>query len=406
MGEGGGETMTTETWRTVPFTCACRDTTGGQKKVQKRAYLASGEYPIVDQGQQLIAGYTNKPGELYTGQLPAVLFGDHTRVFKYVDFPFALGADGVKALTSSNGIDPKYLYYYFQTVSIPSRGYSRHFKILKQTRVRVPPPSEQRRIVEILDQADALRKKRTEADKIADRILPALFYKMFGDPATNPKGWDMEPLGELGELDRGRSRHRPRNDPRLLGGPYPFIQTGDVAGAHGYIRTHTATYSEFGLSQSRMWPAGTLCITIAANIAAAAILGFDACFPDSVVGFTSGPRTNAAFVRVLLGFLRPILESFAPQMAQKNINLKILRDIKVPVPPKELQDKFAEEHDCVVSMADNARRAADRLETLFTVLLHRAFSGGLTAKWREAHMKELLQEMDQQAKALDLDTKG
>lgn len=264
----------------------------------------------------------------------------------------------------------------------------------------LPSPSEQRRIVEILEQADALRKKRAEADRIADRILPALFYKMFGDPATNPKGWNVEPLGTLGELDRGRSRHRPRNDPRLLGGPYPFIQTGDVAGAHGYIRTHTATYSEFGLSQSKMWPTGTLCITIAANIAASAILGFDACFPDSVVGFTSGPRTNAAFVRVLLGFLRPILESSAPQMAQKNINLKILRDINVPVPPKELQDRFAGEHDCVVSMAENARKSADWLETLFTVLLHRAFSGDLTARWREAHIKELRQEMEQQARCL------
>ena len=162
---------------------------------------------------------------------------------------------------------------------------------LASVTIPLPPLSEQRRIVEILDQADHLRRLRAEADAKADRILPALFIEMFGDPASNPKSWPVQALAELGELDRGRSQHRPRNDPRLLGDPYPFIQTGDVANSRGYIRSYTATYSEIGLAQSRLWPAGTVCITIAANIAATAILGIDACFPDSVVGFTPGPLT-------------------------------------------------------------------------------------------------------------------
>ncbi len=224
---------------------------------------------------------------------------------------------------------PKFLHYFIRQKSFRDLAKARMRGAVGQQRVPkdffndvklpLPPLSEQHRIVEILDQADALRKKRAEADAKAARILPALFYKMFGDPVSNSGKWPIEKLGKLGELNRGKSRHRPRNAPELLGGPYPFIQTGDVANANGYIRKYTSTYSELGLKQSRMWPAGTLCITIAANIAATAILGFDACFPDSVVGFTPNNRTNSAYIRILFEFIRPLLERQAPQLAQKNI---------------------------------------------------------------------------------------
>src|ERR1043165_927970 len=100
-----------------------------------------------------------------------------------------------------------------------------------------------------------------------------------------PDGWRMVKLSDLGEVNRGRSRHRPRNAPHLYGGPYPFIQTGDIANCDNYIKEHHQTYSEDGLKQSKVWPAGTLCITIAANIAKTGILTYPACFPDSVVGF-------------------------------------------------------------------------------------------------------------------------
>src|ERR1700732_718334 len=97
--------------------------------------------------------------------------------------------------------------------------------------------------------------------------------------------WLERSLDELGDVSRGRSRHRPRDAAHLYGGPYPFIQTGDIKNASGLITTYQQTYSDAGLAQSRLWPAGTMCITIAANIAETALLSFPACFPDSVVGF-------------------------------------------------------------------------------------------------------------------------
>lgn len=136
------------------------------------------------------------------------------------------------------------------------------------------------------------------------------------------------------------SKARPRNNPALLGGPYPLIQTGEVTAAELYIDHYENTYSELGLAQSKMWPKGTLCITIAANIAQTAILGFEACFPDSVVGFVSGERVTQIYIHYWFGFFQKILEEQAPQVAQKNINLKILSELDVMVPPMELQQQF------------------------------------------------------------------
>lgn len=166
------------------------------------------------------------------------------------------------------------------------------------------------------------------------------FIELFGDPVYNTKKLPTKRLAELGSLDRGRSQHRPRNAPELLGGPYPLIQTGEVANAGLYITGYSNTYSELGLKQSKIWKAGTLCITIAANIAQTSILTFDACFPDSVVGFIPGDSISAIYMHYWFGFFQKILEEQAPQVAQKNINLKILSDLSVVVPNQEQQKDF------------------------------------------------------------------
>ena len=174
-----------------------------------------------------------------------------------------------------------------------------------------------------------------------DNLIKSRFVEMFGDPVSNPKGLAKKTLPELGEFGRGVSKHRPRNDKALLGGSYPLIQTGDIANSGMYITEYHSTYSELGLRQSKMWDKGTLCITIAANIAKTAILGFDACFPDSVVGFNANEDTNNVFVHYWFSFFQEILESQAPESAQKNINLKILSELEVIVPDIQEQNKFA-----------------------------------------------------------------
>jgi len=152
-------------------------------------------------------------------------------------------------------------------------------------------------------------------------------------PFEVPKGWKWVKLSELGTLERGRSKHRPRNDERLFGGPYPFIQTGDVARAKDKIISHSQTLSYFGFKQSKLFPKDTVCITIAANIADTAILTYPCCFPDSVVGFISFKGSvSAEYVHYYLTTIKGEIEQYAPATAQKNINLKILSNIIPPLP--------------------------------------------------------------------------
>ena len=117
--------------------------------------------------------------------------------------------------------------------------------------------------------------------------------------------WIPSKLDQLGFVGRGKSRHRPRDDAQLYGGPYPFFQTGDVKAANLVLTQHTQTYSEFGVSQSKVWEPGTLCITIAANIAETAILGVRGCFPDSVVSFVPDPcKADVRFVKYYIDTIK------------------------------------------------------------------------------------------------------
>ncbi len=311
-------------------------------KIQTGEYGKQGKHIIVDQGQNQIAGYTDREDGLFE-EVPVIIFGDHTRVIKYIDQPFFLGADGVKVLRSKDGnTDYKYLYYALKNVKIPNTGYNRHFKWLKESKIEYPDIKEQRKIVRILDKvSDIIQNRKRELSQLDD-LVRARFVEMFGDPVSNSYGLPEATLPELGKFGRGVSKHRPRNDPRLLDGEYPLVQTGDVANASLYITSYNSTYSELGLKQSKMWSKGTLCITIAANIAKTAILEFDACFPDSVVGFIANEKTNNIFIHYWFSFFQAILESQAPESAQKNINLKILSELKVIVPEKEKQNEFVD----------------------------------------------------------------
>jgi len=305
------------------------------------------------------------------------------------DLPRNLGFGSTEfhVLRPKNGLDGRYLFQLLRGSFVRKAGETKMKGAAGQRRVPaeffaalkipLPPLAEQQRIAGILDAADNLRARRRDSLAQLDTLLQSTFLDLFGDPVTNPMEWEVKPLGKLGSLDRGVSKHRPRNEPSLLGGCHPLIQTGEVAGSEGYIRSYTSTYSDLGLKQSKMWPAGTLCITIAANIANTGILTFDACFPDSVVGFLSDEKGRVAYVQGLFWFLRDILERRAPQSAQKNINLKILRGLPVPFPATDLQHHFAAIVESVEQQKASQRAHLAELDTLFAALQQRAFNGEL-----------------------------
>ncbi|WP_270431316.1 restriction endonuclease subunit S [Holdemanella biformis] len=249
---------------------------------------------------------------------------------------------------NSNGLlYMPYLYHFLEGYIGELRkqsigGVIKYIKLGNLTDVLVELPSieEQKYIVNLMNiSLELIELRKKTIDKL-DSLVKARFIEMFGDPVSNSKHLPLKTLPQLGTFGRGVSKYRPRNAPELLNGPYPLIQTGDIANSELYIKNYNSTYSEVGLKQSKMWDKGTLCITIAANIAKTAILQFDACFPDSVVGFNGNNFTNNIFIYYWFSFFQEILENQAPESAQKNINLKILSELQIITPDIIEQNKF------------------------------------------------------------------
>ncbi len=176
-------------WAMVPFDEILADETGGNIKTPQSEFAPTGRFPIVDQGKGLVAGFTDEVSRLCRSNGPVIVFGDHTRAVKFVDFPFCLGADGTKILRPQGGADPKFLFHYLRSIDLPEAGYSRYFKFLQRIDVPLPPTAEQRRIAAILDQADALRAKRRAALAQFDEMAQAIFTEMFGILRSNSAGW-------------------------------------------------------------------------------------------------------------------------------------------------------------------------------------------------------------------------
>jgi type I restriction enzyme S subunit len=250
--------------------------------------------------------------------------------------------------------------------------------------IPLPPLPEQHRIVTILDEAfDAIATAKANTEQNL-RNARALFESYLeGVFSQRGDGWVDRRLSEVAkDFGRGKSKHRPRNDPKLYGGPYPFIQTGDVRNSDHLITEYTQTYSEAGLAQSKLWPKGTLCITIAANIAETGILGFDACFPDSVIGLVPNPEmTSTNFLEYLLQSFKAHLQAQGKGSAQDNINLGTFENQYFPFPSLN-------EQESIVKTMDSLREETQRLESLYQQkltaldelkksLLNQAFSGNL-----------------------------
>lgn len=288
----------------------------------------------------------------------------------------------------NENIYPKYAYYWLSHIKpeIIAKSSQATLPIINQTGIKnlsflYPVKNEQKRIVEKLDalitRIDTATKHLQGSAMLADALYASELSSVF---ISGHDKWPLRELNEVAEVARGKSKHRPRNDNTLFDGEYPFIQTGDVRNAKKYITTFSATYNERGLQQSKLWPKDTICLTIAANIGDVAILGMDACFPDSVVGISSS-ELETDYLYYFLTTLQQQLDSKANAAAQKNINLRILSEIKIQVPTLDEQKNIVriikEIDQLSVKIKADISEKITMLQKLKTSILASAFKGEL-----------------------------
>lgn len=323
-------------------------------------------------------------------------------------------------ITNIKGINQKYLclflksefaQYQMQSATIATTQAKLALFRIESLTFPLPPLSEQQRIVERIEELFAkLDEAKERLQEVADSFAvrkAGILHKAFTGELTqqwrrengvSDESWEEKKLGEVGVLERGRSKHRPRNDERLFGGIYPFIQTGDVANADMFIEKHSQTLSDFGMQQSKLFAKNTICITIAANIGKVAILSYDSCFPDSVVGLTTDEKNSYKYVYYYLSTQQKELESKAPATAQKNINLKVLNDLDIPLPSLPEQHEIVRLIDDLLARERAAQQATEQalvsIDLMKKSILARAFRGELgTNEASEASALELLRQV-------------
>jgi len=283
---------------------------------------------------------------------------------------------------------PSYLNFYFQSnayrLKVSSLAQGANINNLKNEHINeleifLPPLSEQKRIAEILDKADALRQKSKQLLVTYDELLQATFLDMFGDPVTNPKGWKKINLNKIAKLERGRFSPRPRNDPSYFNGPYPFIQTGDISKSGNRLDSYIQTLNDKGIKVSKQFEKGTIVIAIVgATIGATAILELDVYATDSIIGISVNKKlANNIFLEFVMQFWKPILLKIAPEAARANINLEILGRLDIIVPPITFQDQFAKVVENIEAQKTLVKQSFQESEDLFNGLVQKAFSGEL-----------------------------
>jgi type I restriction enzyme S subunit len=400
-------------WETRPLGQVC---TIKPPKSEARARLNPDELvtflPMEDLGidQKFVAGSQAKPLSAVAGSYTYFADGDVllakiTPCFENGKLGIASGlANGIGFGSSeyivfrpSAALNKEWLYYFLSRESFREEGAARmagavgHKRVAKEFiesyPIPVPPLPEQRWIVAVLDEVfDGIATAKANAEKNLQNAR-AIFESQLQCVFTERgKRWKQKTLEEIATtFGRGKSKHRPRNAPHLYGGKYPFVQTGDIRNADHIITEYSQTYSGAGLAQSKLWPKGTICITIAANIAETAILGFDACFPDSVIGVVADPKeANVGFIEYLLQSFKVRIQAMGKGSAQANINMGTFENRRFPFPS-------VTEQKIIVTELDGLNRETQRLvsiyerklaalEALKKSLLHRAFAGQLTAK--------------------------
>ena len=328
------------------------------KKIPKEEYKKKGKYIIIDQGKDKIAGFTDNEDGIFT-DVPTIIFGDHTRIIKYIDKPFFLGADGVKVLKSKiNNANYKYLYYALKAAYIPNTGYNRHFKWLKKVSINYPSFGKQKRIVKLLDNLSEVKNKKNEELKLCDTLIKARFVEMFGDPIINTKDLSLVSLGKLctlkaGEFTAAKEIHANKDNINR----YPCFGGN---GVRGYVDnyTHDGNYSLIGRQ-------GALCGNVQLTAGK---------FRNTEHAILVKPNVQVNYYWLFMLLKLEKLNRFSSGAAQPGLAVKTLNKIFIPIADLNLQNEFASFAQQVDKSKVAIQKSLDETQTLFDSLMQKYFS--------------------------------
>jgi type I restriction enzyme S subunit len=378
-------------WRTGTVeSCLVRLALNATPKLQTQGYLSSGRYPVVDQGKTLIAGWTNNESGLITTCLPVVVFGDHTRAFKYVDFPFVRGADGTQVLKPKLGIDPLFFFYALRAIDFPSRGYNRHFKELKQKEIAFPLEEEQRDIAHVLRLVENARSLQVAQIHALERCKRTAMQILFtrglrgevqqqSEIGLVPESWEVSPLETRFLVVSGGT---PSRDVASYweNGKIPWVKTTEVNYCTISSTEECITEDSLKNSAAKLLPAGTLLMAMygqGITRGKVAVLGIEAACNQACAAMR--PLSEAVVPRYLYHFLTyryDEIRLLAHGGQQQNLNLEIVRGLPIAWPPDAAeQDEIAAALDVIDRKIDLQRRKRSVLDDLFKALLHKLMNG-------------------------------
>lgn len=314
-------------------------------KIKTDGYHSNGKHPIIDQGQEMVAGFTDLEDGLLDA-VPAIVFGDHTRIIKYVDCPFFLGADGVKVLRSKvPNANYRYLYYALKNAKIPNTGYNRHYKWLKELEIEYPPIDQQVKTVKVLDKVESIIYNRQNQLQKLDELVKARFVEMFGDPVTNPMDWPTKPLLEMGYCKNGMNFHTGDSGIEMHCLGVGDFKDYSVIDGTDYLPT--ISLNEAPPEESMLQDGDLVFVRSNGNkaLVGRCLLVYPHNTPTTYSGFCIRYRLTSAEVNIayLLRVLKT--DSMRKKMAGRganiqNLNQQILAALNIPTPPLELQEWF------------------------------------------------------------------
>ena len=325
------------------FTNLYRDVTKEGTKIPQEKYCLTGQFPIVDQGQRVIAGWWNDDAGIFKN-VPAIIFGDHTRAIKYMEQPFFIGADGVKILRPTNIKDnPKYLYYALQAAKIPNLGYSRHFKVVKELQICIYSRDEQNEIVRVLEKIDYLIEQRHAETTYLDQLVKSRFIELFGDPMTDVSKWSASTIGEQFNVSSGGT---PATGEKAYweNGTIPWIgsnmcQDTMLSENDGKFITEEG----YAHSSAKWFHKGTVLVAlVGATIGKTALLRFDTTTNQNIAAIDV--TQNAAFSSEFVFYHMQMLYSKFMEIGSgkfKMANQGFIRQLPLICPPIEFQEQFA-----------------------------------------------------------------